>query len=348
MTVTVTPATTALWDNPIPEKMRSLRVPQGQCTVFQVTFLNDLGNPVDLTPYASSPYTAQGYFRESVQRIQGGFGSVSLGSIVGSATNGTIQLAMPGDIKDLPGIYVLEAVFTDDTLYPRAITTGEVVQSMGVVGSNYVITVLKTDQTTHSYSYPAGVSPSVGVNSVLSQGQQLVYDVCLVLANSFYLCLEPGLAGPGQSVKSGLPTLAEIRLHLRDWPEANRLLDNYEFDLSEIYAAAVRCVDYWNETPPPLPQKLDTTNFPFRYHWMEGIVYQLFLTAAHWFRRNHLPYTAAGVSVDDLNREQAYLSFAQEKKQVWQDFVQKTKVRANMMAGFGTLDSVLRLGRWGL
>ena len=250
---------------------------------------------------------------------------------------GIIQGVIPTQFANNPGVYVLEFVITDDTLYPRARSNGEVVLTSAPVGTtSYVITT-----TAGTYTFTTlPVAPVVGIGQSLIQGQQLVKNVVVVLSNTLYLYVERGIHGTADvGTGFGPPCLAEVRLHLRDAPESNLLLDEFEFDEAEIAMAVTRPVEYWNETPPPLISQYDTTTFPFRYYWLEGICWQLFLIAANWFRRNRLPYSAGGLTIDDTGKEKEYLAAAEMYGQRYREWCLQKKVQLNMMDGFATFPS---------
>lgn len=164
-----------------------------------------------------------------------------------------------------------------------------------------------------------------------------VADQSVRLSNRFWLILERSLFGD-QSFK-GPPLLGEVRLHLRDYPEGNRLLDEYEFDASEIAMATVRAVDWFNEVEPPLDTRFSTATFPNRFHWLEAIISGLFRNAAHYFRRNSMQYSAGGLQVSRIDKEREYLQAAEMHWQKWEDWARKTKVRVNADAGFTTQGS---------
>lgn len=143
----------------------------------------------------------------------------------------------------------------------------------------------------------------------------------------------------------GPPSFAEIRLHLRDSdPSENLLLDGLTFDDAEIAFAIKRPVEYWNEIPPPV-RTYTTQNFPFKYHWLMGITGELFLIAAEGYRKNHLAYSAAGISIDDQAKEPNYEKAAQMRLQDYRDFVRRKKVEMNVAGAFGEVVSDYGLGR---
>lgn len=126
------------------------------------------------------------------------------------------------------------------------------------------------------------------------------------LGNLFTLYLEPSLFAPVPG-SSGPPTIMEVRLGLRDSSSTeSRLLDTVTFDDAEIAMAAVRCIQYFNETQPPVEARYNTQNFPFRYHWVRGMAGQLFYMLAEYYRKNQLQYQAGGIAVDDFNKSPLY------------------------------------------
>lgn len=168
-------------------------------------------------------------------------------------------------------------------------------------------------------------------------------DGNLRFANTFYLIINRGLNGKRQA--GGPPTLAEIRLHLRDsTPEESLLLDNIKFDDAEIALAITRPVEYWNEIPPDVKQ-YTTSTFPFRYFWLEAICGNLFLMLAEQYRANNLSYAASGIQVDDQNKEPNYERAAQTRLTEWRDFVRRKKAEINLDNCYGGIGSTYGLSR---
>jgi len=162
----------------------------------------------------------------------------------------------------------------------------------------------------------------------------------VVLVNTLYLIINRSTLHSEESDYGGPPSIAEIRLHLRDSsPSESFLLDNLMFDDAEIALAIARPVQYWNEVPPPLNQTYSTQNFPFRYHWLEGICANLFFMVAEQFRRNQLPYTAGGISVDDQNKEANYERAGQTRWQAYKEWVRATKASINLEGCWGSVTS---------
>jgi hypothetical protein len=157
---------------------------------------------------------------------------------------------------------------------------------------------------------------------------------CQYYSNTFYLTVDPGLF-TGEIF--GPPTIAEVRLSLRDsGPAESMLLNNLAFSDEEIAMAIARPVQLWNETPPNLRKyRYTTTTFPFRYHWLEAIAGTLFLLAAEYNRRNNLTYSAANVSVNDLDKEPQYEAAGQRRLQMFREFVRAKKSELNLNQLYG-------------
>lgn len=166
----------------------------------------------------------------------------------------------------------------------------------------------------------------------------------VVLSNVFSLIITRSTFGT-QTI-GGPPSIAEVRLHLRDSsPAESYLLDNLMFDDAEIALAISRPVMYWNEVPPPIGQ-FTTQTFPFRYHWLEGICANLFMMVAEQFRRNQLDYSAAGVSVNDQNKEVNYERAGQMRWQAYKDWVRAKKAEINLEGGYGEVGSLYQYGAY--
>lgn len=162
---------------------------------------------------------------------------------------------------------------------------------------------------------------------------------CVVFSNTFYLIINRSTFD-STTTQGGPPSIAEVRLHLRDSnPGESYLLDRLMFDDAEIALAISRPVQYWNEIPPPLDQVYNTQNFPFRYHWLEGICANLFLMVAEQYRRNQFNYAAGGLTVDDQNKEAAYERAGQTRWQAYREWVRLTKASINLEGCYGEVTS---------
>jgi len=136
---------------------------------------------------------------------------------------------------------------------------------------------------------------------------------------------------------NGPLTIAEVRLWARDSvPEDNFLLDEVEFKDAEIVAAIRRAVDVWNTTTPILGRYTYTaSNFPFRSQWLDLTLSLLYGIAARSYLRNHLPYQAAGIQVDDKNKFEPYYKLSQDAKNEYVQWAKEVKLQLNAQQCWG-------------
>jgi hypothetical protein len=267
--------TTQLFDNPLPEKLRTVVTRRGGAGTVQFTLTDRDGRPLDLTAITGSGAPVDGPPVRIFLGELGGQGSlITLDGAIGDAAAGLVT---------------------------ASITTPSVIAA-GV--------------------YRADIAPYDGAG----------YTV----ASTWTLVIEKEV---GES-DSGPPSLVEIRLFLRDSSSAeSRLLDELAFDDAEIALALRHPIDYYNETNPPLYPHYDTTNFPFRYNWIEATISVLFRIAAEFYRRNDMQYQASGVAVNDLNKAQVYSDEADKRWAQYVAWVRSNKVMRNAEGGFGILPS---------
>lgn len=136
----------------------------------------------------------------------------------------------------------------------------------------------------------------------------------------------------------GPPPVDEVRTAVRDYPQANRLLGDYEFSASEIAAAVVRACRRFNASPPQSTLAATTAGWP-RSGWanlLDGVLAELFETATAYFRRGHLPYSAGGIAVDDMAKEKDYLQAAAYYRQRFEQWTKLTKMQANLEDGWAS------------
>jgi hypothetical protein len=159
-----------------------------------------------------------------------------------------------------------------------------------------------------------------------------------VVKQAFEMYVEsaPSVAWSGQPHPL---TISEIRLWSRDWaPEVNDLLDEVEYKDAEIAAAIRRGIDLWNSTPPLLRMHTYTpSTFPAQYRsqWIDVTIGFLKIMAADWYERNHLPYQAGGVTINDRNKFQGYRQDGYQRMQNYQSWMKDIKVQLNMQGGWG-------------
>jgi hypothetical protein len=134
---------------------------------------------------------------------------------------------------------------------------------------------------------------------------------------------------------SGPLTIPEIRLGMYDLHSGtdgapfSNLLDDTEFQDTDIIFAMRQVVMKWNETPPPVAY-YTPANFPYRYWWIIGTCAYLLQMSASRYRRNRLAYSAGGVSIDDQTKSQEYEEISRFKMQQFEEWMMREKVRINM------------------
>lgn len=133
-------------------------------------------------------------------------------------------------------------------------------------------------------------------------------------------------------------TTEDIAHFLNDFPELNRLTRKPEFSSERVQRAIQFVVDEWNETPP-LIRAYTVENFPYRTTLLYGVVGHLFAGEAAFQERNHLPYNAGGLSVDDSNKSGAYLQFANFFKAQFKDYMERQKRAENHAQGWRIISS---------
>jgi uncharacterized lipoprotein NlpE involved in copper resistance len=141
-------------------------------------------------------------------------------------------------------------------------------------------------------------------------------------------------------------TMAEVRLSLRDsCPAQNLLLQDFEFDDTQLVACMRMPVDEFNEKWQP-KTRYTPSNFPYRFHWLRATCGYLLNTAAIGYARDHLPYAAGGVSVDDKNKAGSYSSLSTQLLTEWRQFIRDTKLEMNVAASYGHMASGYSASGW--
>lgn len=182
---------------------------------------------------------------------------------------------------------------------------------------------------------PSGVTDNAGI---------YVVDWALVGTSGYPLFTNRGFLSVNRSLfgeysqAGGPPTLDEIRIQLRDTAVENSLLGAQEFSDAEIITSIMRPVQDWNETPPPVA-RFNTQTFPYRYNWLTAIIANLLMISAHSYARNKLNSSAAGVSLNDKDKDNPYMQVAMTLRQEWKTFILTKKVEINAKLAFGSIGS---------
>ena len=307
------PQVSRYYDKLVLRRMRSVRLRQGQQAQIQWQILDENGFPVDLTgcgfPDASSSSS-------SMLSVSSYSSSSSAGGAVGFRVRIRENLSL--------GVGV-----GPNAEFPVALVNAQ--------EGRIAITLPAT-----ATGLPGVYFAEIGVFDNFDTDAEV-----MLFSNVFYVIIERGQFGAVDH-RGGPPTIMEVRLHLRDsGPEESLLLDNLKFDDAEIALAISRPLDYWNEIPPPVGPRMTTQTFPFRYHWLEAICANLFWMAAENFRANNLTYSAAGIQVDDQNKEQNYEQAAARRDANWKQFVRHKKAQINLDGAYGGIGSDYRYIDWG-
>lgn len=185
-------------------------------------------------------------------------------------------------------------------------------------------------------------APIVELAGIYEVGYGIMDGDDVVAIDSAVMSVESSLFAARTSTilqHKGPPSLLEIRSLMMDRDRAdNSLINRVEFSTDQILQALVQPIQYFNDQPPPLGE-FTTRNFPWRSAWQDATIGNLLVMAAHNYRRNTLPYSAGGISIDDKNKEREYLAYAQQLLQGYKDFVLNKKVELNAQLMTGHIGS---------
>jgi hypothetical protein len=231
------------------------------------------------------------------------------------------------------------ADYTSTTVKAKFKDAVTITSAAGIVEADCTVTAAATGEI--RCELPAVVKNTPGI--YLGEFGVLDASDRMLFSNALWVVVDEGLFGSlNDSV--GPPSMAEIRLFLRDYAQENELLDTVDFDMSEIAAAITLPVRFWNEILPPLNRTYSSQNFPWRYHWLIAICANLFSIAGEHYRRNRLQYSAGGMQIDDKNKSSEYEQKSAQMKQEWEQFARTKKVSLNISGGYGEIGSPYNYG----
>lgn len=226
---------------------------------------------------------------------------------------------------------------TEGSSEPKPDVKVTIVEHVSRAGPTVYADVVNGTTGQVSVTIPASLTGNSGIWLMIFSLQTTGGDT--LFAGDAYLAINPGA---GESCSGpGIPAIPEIRMFLRDYAQENELLDAVDFDVSEMAFAASMCINEWNEIPPPDGPRYTTESFPFRYHWLLGIVSKLFRIADEHYTRNSLKYDAGGKSLDDKNRAMDYRQKASLAQQEWTAFIRERKMIASVNAGYAEIGGYL-------
>jgi len=111
----------------------------------------------------------------------------------------------------------------------------------------------------------------------------------------------------------------KVRRRMIDFDHLNELIGRQEQTDSEIKNAIEDTIDRYNTMPPPIGSST-INDFPSQDLLITGTMSRLLESSAILHDRNHLGYSAAGMTVDTHSMAASYRSKANE---LWQKFEQQ-------------------------
>lgn len=145
----------------------------------------------------------------------------------------------------------------------------------------------------------------------------------------------------------GVPPVSEVRSRLRDSGiNDNYLLARVEHSLDEIAEATIKAVADWNHWAKNAGVRTATTkNFSEPDNLMDGVMANLYPMLADNYRRNHLAYQAAGVSVNDKDYGDIYDKLAQSHRLSFNQTARRTVAAQSRQGWNGIVNSVYPYSR---
>lgn len=214
---------------------------------------------------------------------------------------------------------------------PNASLVSEFVLSQSPASTGIVVaTGIRVSETVFSFaltetnlSTPGLLYAELRLRIGTATLQVLKYDVEVI----------PNLSNPGQFPL----TIGEIRMLVRDRaPGDNNLLDQVEFEDSQIAAAIRWPIDEWNSKFGDFGATYSYNMFPYRWPWAQATVSELFKIAANGYQRNSLAYQAGGMTVSNQERAEEYRRSAAMYRQEWQLFMSRTRTQMSWDASMGS------------
>ena len=134
-------------------------------------------------------------------------------------------------------------------------------------------------------------------------------------------------------------TVELIREHIQDYPEKNRLLDEYEFTDDEICIAIRQAVSQFNTYPPH--HIILHNEFPevFNELMLQGTLAKMFRGKAFLQFRNQLNFQDGGASGGVSDKGQPYSQLADSLQTKFRANCLAVKKSQNYNSGFGEIGS---------
>lgn len=287
----------ARMEKPVPQRRQAVRVLQGQTAVVEVVFRYDSGRHFDLSTYLANGTTMNP-------------GSSSSTPDSCSAHDSTHNYRLVVKFKE-PFAPAGEAT-VETTGYAHDAAKGVV---------RYVLPEAAVLESQIQYAF-------IGL-----------YDTTrLIHGMETYVCVDRSPFSALGYRRVGVPTTAEVRGRLRDsGKDDNYLLARIEHSLDEVAEAEVKAVSQWNTwfTNAGLGD-FTTKNFPDPDNLMDAVMSYLYEMLADNYRRNHLEYQAAGVTVNDKDYGNIYDQLAAQYGAL-ADKTARRQAAATSRRGWGTI-----------
>jgi len=324
------PVISTAYDELLTRKKRAIAMDQGTCGMLQVTLLRE-GYPINLEDLtiATEPDTNQNVGEQDWENFGWNDWDTFM-FIEGPLIDPECSLSHSHESSCAIELPVVKVRWREASLIDKNLYQNEAVIFDAEKGIVRVEVPEQIYTKTGIYLVNFGIfEPGVDPDTDTDACPVWLYEVYLYVGHSAW-------HNPQQNPQVGPPTIDDVRLGLRDAdPLMNELIDNFDFDLTEICFAAVRTVTFWNNQPPPiLGATYSTKNFPFREIWLAGIHHYLFELAEEHYRRNKLQYSAGGVSLDDKAKARDYNQAWKERFQKFRSLVMHQKASINMSKCF--------------
>lgn len=143
-------------------------------------------------------------------------------------------------------------------------------------------------------------------------------------------------------------TPGDVQRFLRDYPDFNILLKNFQFDPEDVNAAMRFAISEFNAMTPI--SSFTQNNFPNEWVLLLGTAAHLCLSESFLQLRNQVTYQDGDVAVGIDDKHSAYMALQRALKADWKDVAKKYKQQKNMEACYGSLSSGYRylrgMRRW--
>lgn len=127
--------------------------------------------------------------------------------------------------------------------------------------------------------------------------------------------------------------IPEIREHIRDFPELNRLISGEESSNRMIQYCANLAIDEFNTTPPLTSYQI--SGFPSRGILIDLTIIRLLISVGILKSRNRFQYSDGGWSADTEQQDSAYMNWINLLRTQVSSRLQMLKVAINIEGGWG-------------